>query len=311
MTALLVANHGGHIMQLHSLSKRLKLPEQRVWVTTATAQTESLLAGETVHWVSSAPTRDAMAVARNARLVRPLFNQYDFEITVSTGSSLALSVLPQARLRGIKTCYIESATRAVGPSVTGKALAAIPGIKLYTQHRQWASTKWQYLGSVFDRFQVAARAATPVRKAVVSLGTSERYFFPRMLERLCKIIPDDVEVLWQTGATDCGALPIVGQHKVPNAQLRQAMRDADVVIAHAGTGIALTALECGKLPVLIPRRPEFNEHVDDHQLQIAADLAQRGLGVVREVEDLSSPDLDYAAAHHVIDQESTKPQLTW
>ena len=45
MTALLVANDGGHIMQLHTLRPRLDVRDV-VWVTPRTPQTESLLAGE-------------------------------------------------------------------------------------------------------------------------------------------------------------------------------------------------------------------------------------------------------------------------
>lgn len=311
MTALLVANHGGHIMQLHSLSKRLQLPHDRLWVTTRTAQTESLLADEQVHWVAPAPTRDAIAVAKNVSLSWPIFRQHSFDIALSTGSSLALSVLPQALLRGIPTCYIESATRAHGPSVTGKILAKLPRIRLYTQHQSWASGRWNYIGSVFDRFTVQQTQPHDVLKIVVSLGTSERYQFSRLIDRLVKVLPDDADVLWQTGSTDTTSYPIESHVKVPSEQMRAAMRSADVVIAHAGTGVALTALECGKLPVIVPRRPEFDEHVDDHQLQIAQDLNNRGLAVVREVEELSFADVEYAAGFAITDTQSIQPQLTW
>ena len=110
MTALLVANDGGHIMQLHTLRPRLDLQDV-VWVTPRTPQTESLLAGEVVHWVEPSPPRDLRAVLRNAARCRALFERYDVSLVVSTGAALALSVLPLARMRNIETVYIESATR--------------------------------------------------------------------------------------------------------------------------------------------------------------------------------------------------------
>ena len=93
MTALLVANDGGHIMQLHTLRPRLDVRDV-VWVTPRTPQTESLLAGEVVHWVEPSPPRDLGAVMRNAASCRVLFEQYAVTLVVSTGAALALTVLP-------------------------------------------------------------------------------------------------------------------------------------------------------------------------------------------------------------------------
>ena len=44
---------------------------------------------------------------------------------------------------------------------------------------------------------------------------------------------------------------------------RAATAAADVVISHAGVGSALTALRCGKRPILVPREAARGEHVDD------------------------------------------------
>ncbi|MBC7550376.1 MAG: hypothetical protein H7269_05680 [Cellulomonas sp.] len=66
---------------------------------------------------------------------------------------------------------------------------------------------------------------------------------------------------------------------MPADQLALAISEADVVICHAGTGAALTALEHGHRPVLVPRRAVHHERVDDHQLQIAHELNRRGLAV--------------------------------
>ena len=64
MTTLLVANDGGHLMQLHTLRPRLGVGDDVVWVTPRTPQTESLLAGERVHWALPCPPRDTRALAR-------------------------------------------------------------------------------------------------------------------------------------------------------------------------------------------------------------------------------------------------------
>lgn len=67
----------------------------------------------------------------------------------------------------------------------------------------------------------------------------------------------------------------------------QAVKDADVVVTHAGVGSIVTALEQGRPVVAVPRLKRFGEHTDDHQLQIATQLAQAGrIIVLNDVADL-------------------------
>lgn len=309
MTALLVANDGGHIMQLHTLRSRLDITDDLLWMTPRTAQTESLLAGERVRWTRPCPTRDAGALLRNAWDARDVFATNDISIAVSTGAALALAVLPQARLHGIPCVYIESATRVTGPSVSGALLSRVPGIRTYSQSAALSSRRWTFLASPWDVYETGAsarataasaagRRVPDVRSVVVSLGTSP-YGFRRLVERVAAILPPDVEVLWQTGATDVSGLGIDARPHVPSAELKAAIERSDVVVSHAGTGAALAALEAGRCPILVPRRAERHEHVDDHQLQIALDFALRDLAIVRDVGHLKYDDLLLAAARTV------------
>jgi len=299
MTTLLVANDGGHIMQLHTLRPRLGVGDDVVWVTPRTPQTESLLEGERVHWAAPCPTRDGRAILRNAAGCRRLFYDYDVTLAVSTGAALALAVLPQARARRIETVYIESATRLDAPSLSGRVLSMMPGVRTFSQSTGLARGHWHYLASPWDLYESANAVPHAIRSVVVSLGTSEAYGFRRLLERLVPIVPADAEVLWQTGSTDVSGLCIEGRAKVPAQEMVRAIRDADVVVAHAGTGIALMALENGKLPVLVPRRGLHGEHVDDHQLTIALELSLRDLAVSRDADSLKFRDLELAASRSV------------
>ena len=77
------------------------------------------------------------------------------------------------------------------------------------------------------------------------------------------------------------------------------MREADVVISHAGVGTALAALEIGQCPLLVPRRRSFGEAVDDHQTQIANELGKRGLAVSTEADDLNYDALLAASENRV------------
>jgi UDP-N-acetylglucosamine--N-acetylmuramyl-(pentapeptide) pyrophosphoryl-undecaprenol N-acetylglucosamine transferase len=308
VTTLLVANDGGHLMQLHTLRPRLGVGDDVVWVTPRTPQTESLLAGEQVHWAFPCPPRDTRALARNTIACRRLFREHDVSLVVSTGAALALAVLPQARVRGIETVYIESATRLDTPSLSGRALALVPGITTYSQSSALTRGHWQYLASPWELYDTIPTAPRPVRRMVVSLGTQEDFGFRRLLERLVPLVPAGTEVLWQTGGTDTAGLGIDARVRVPSEEMSASIRAADVVVAHAGTGIALMALENGKCPILVPRRSMHGEHVDDHQLTIALELALRDLCISRDADSLKDRDL-VAAASRTVTKVSDPPQL--
>jgi UDP-N-acetylglucosamine transferase subunit ALG13 len=56
-------------------------------------------------------------------------------------------------------------------------------------------------------------------------------------------------------------------------------REAEVIIAHAGMGSILTALELGKPIVIMPRRAHLGEHRNDHQCATVKRLG-KDIGVV-------------------------------
>jgi UDP-N-acetylglucosamine--N-acetylmuramyl-(pentapeptide) pyrophosphoryl-undecaprenol N-acetylglucosamine transferase len=297
---LLVANDGGHLTQLHSLAGRFVPSADRLWATVPTEQTTSLLEGEEVVWMDPAPTRDWRAAVRNARRIRPLLAEGSVSRVVSTGSSLAVSALPQAAMRGISAHYIESVTRADAISLSGRMVAAVPWVHRYVQWPHLARGRWLYRGSVLDGFRVEPGESKPIRRLVVSLGTSSRYGFRRLVERLVHILPKDAEVLWQTGSTDVSGLGIEPREHVPARELEEQIAAADAIIAHAGAGIALTILGAGKVPVLVPRSAEHAEHVDDHQEQIARRLQQLDLAIVSSAELLEFGHLETSACRRAV-----------
>lgn len=53
------------------------------------------------------------------------------------------------------------------------------------------------------------------------------------------------------------------------------VRSARFVISHGGTGTLETCLEFRKKVILVPRRAEYGEHPDNHQLELAEYLASQ------------------------------------
>ncbi len=309
MTTLLVASTGGHLKQLHQLHRRLDgISGPFRWATFDTPQSRSLLADEEVDFVPFVGGRDPRAVGRNFAYARRVLREHDVDTLVSTGSAVALPFFATARAKRLRCHYIESAARSDGPSLTGKLVSRIPGAHLYCQYAAWAGGRWHFRGSVFDAYEAAtgeeSRELGDLRRVVVTLGTYRGYGFPLLLQRLLELLPKGAEVLWQTGDTDVTGFPIEGHEAIPERELTAAMAASDLVVAHAGVGAALAALEVGKCPVLVPRRLSRGEHVDDHQIQIARELSGRGVAVSVEADHLSVEDLCSAAGKTVSQRQN-------
>lgn len=301
MTALYVAAVGGHLQQLHLLRSRLRpVDEAILWVTWDAAQSRSLLADEEKVFIRRVDPRDVRGVVGNMPAAHRLLRDHDVSRVVSTGAGISLSFLPLAAAHRVPAHYIESATRVTGPSLSGRLLRNVPGVRLYTQYPSWAGGRWCFRGSLFDDYlPVADGDPRPLARVLVALGTMERFGFRRLVERLVAVLPPEVSVTWQTGSTDVSGLPIDARSTMPVSEFQSALRDADVVVAHAGTGTALAALEAGKLPLLVPRRKAYGEHVDDHQVPTAAELERRGLAVMRDASVVSLTDLEQVSGRRV------------
>lgn len=307
MTTLLVASTGGHLAELHDLVPRLGVQDDCVWVTFDSPQSRSLLDGAEVIHVPPAGSRDLVGAVRDLVAARRVLRGGRFTRVVSTGASVAASFFLPAVRAGLACHYIESATRTVGPSLTGRLVARIPRTGLYTQYPSWADNRWRYGGSIFDAY--AARelpAEGPVARVVVALGT-QKYGFPRLLERLVRVVPRSAEVLWQVGSTRIPRMPAGARRQVPFAEMQQAMREADVVVTHAGVGSALTALRAGQRAVYVPRRRRYGEHVDDHQVEMARELDRRQLVLAREADQVTEADLSLATRWTVGARQEVAP----
>jgi UDP-N-acetylglucosamine transferase subunit ALG13 len=307
MRALMVATPGGHLRQLLEFAPRLEGVDTRVWLTAESPQLELIPHDDEVVLVPDVSERDLSGVLGSLAHARRLVRAERYDLAVSTGAALSIGYLVTAATRGIPVHYIESFTRVAGPSRTGRLLAYVPNVSLYTQHRHNVRGKWRFAGSVFDGFSAEPiPRPEPIRRAVVSLGTCH-HDFRRLVERVLGLLGHEVETLWQTGLTDVDGLSIDARSFVAADELTRAMREADLVVSHAGTGSALVALSVGKLPVLVPREADAREVRDDHQLQLAGRLEELGLVIRRRVEELTAEDLALAARQRIVRARHVPP----
>lgn len=110
---------------------------------------------------------------------------------------------------------------------------------------------------------------------LVITGTHEQQF--DRLMRAVESLPSGEEIVVQTG--HCTVTPANARAHgfLPFEEVMRLMREARVVVTHAGTGTVMSALEAGKTPVVAARLKKYGEHVDDHQLDLVQSLADIGL----------------------------------
>jgi UDP-N-acetylglucosamine--N-acetylmuramyl-(pentapeptide) pyrophosphoryl-undecaprenol N-acetylglucosamine transferase len=212
------------------------------------------------------------------------------DVIVSTGASVAVPFFVAGRMYGAEGHYLESAARVDGPSITGQVAAVMPKVRCYTQSESWADSRWKFAGSVFDGYagRDVASPTEPLR-VVVALG-SMVHPMDRAVANLNAVLPADAEVVWQLGHTQAidGMRATRIEQFVSHDELSQLMSDAHVVVCHAGVGSVLQAINAGRSPIVVARQPEHGEHVDDHQSQIAGQLADRGLATAATPESLTT-----------------------
>lgn len=108
----------------------------------------------------------------------------------------------------------------------------------------------------------------------VILGTHELEF-KRLLEYLEKMDIKE-EVIIQSGNTKFVSnkykvIPFLDQN-----DFNQYIKESTLVITHGGVGSILTALRHKKKVITMPRLSKYNEHNDDHQLEICNKLSKDG-----------------------------------
>jgi len=307
---LLVATAGGHLDELKILVRALDIDVRNaVWVTSRNAQTEALLADDDVVWVPGVGSGRRLRAASRLPLAMRVHRRIKPDRVISTGALFSTPHLVAASLAGTPTWFIDSATRVAAPSSTGRFVSRFTRAKLHVQGDGWGDPRWTPIPGVFDSFVVQASSTPPrrIRKGVVALGT-EVWPFSRAIDRVLELLPD-ADITWQVGVTDHRVDGEQLQRWLPPADLRRAMREADVVIAHAGVGTVLAALGEGKVPVVLPRLEAQREHVDDHQVEVAAMLDGRSLVVSVDPDALTYADLARAAGLEARELDALHPSV--
>jgi UDP-N-acetylglucosamine transferase subunit ALG13 len=297
-----VATAGGHLAELVRWAPRIGADPDSLWVTFESPQSESLLRGRRVLHVPYVAPRDLRRTAKAfAIMMREIdWRSEGFTSVVSTGAAVGLAGLAAARLHHVPAFFIESGCHVNGPAITGKLVGLDPWISKSCQYEHWARPRWKYRGSLLDDFAAIPKSPSEHPRLFITLGTIRPYRFDAMVDAVLSTGLADDRTVWQLGTTTRVGLPGIAVSELSRDDFEQCARAADVVVTHAGLGTLLDLLDMGIYPVVVPRRAKRAEHVDDHQLQIAGLVKDRGISLVTEVEVLDRSAILHASANAII-----------
>ncbi|WP_348700007.1 glycosyltransferase [Duganella fentianensis] len=119
----------------------------------------------------------------------------------------------------------------------------------------------------------------------------------RAVDRWAGTTPGVPHVLAQIGPSTLVPTHVESRQALSPAEFNAAVARADVIVAHAGMGSVLTAMELGKPLVLMPRRGDLQETRNDHQVATAKWLSKRaGIYVAMDEHDLPTALADALAS---------------
>jgi UDP-N-acetylglucosamine transferase subunit ALG13 len=108
----------------------------------------------------------------------------------------------------------------------------------------------------------------------VTVGT--QIPFDRLIRMVDEIAPqlNGEEIIAQSCNGDYVPVNFKTEQFIPPARFEQIMNQARLIIAHAGTGSIVGAMQRRKPIVVVPRKADLGEHRNDHQLATAQYLAK-------------------------------------
>lgn len=124
---------------------------------------------------------------------------------------------------------------------------------------------------------------------MILVTTGTQLPFDRLIVAVDEVAPSLSEPIFaQIGLSDYRPRNVEWTASLRPSQFDDKVRDASLVVSHAGIGTILRAKKHGKPIILFPRQLAFGEQRNDHQLATCAQLAgEPGIYVAMNRESLA------------------------
>jgi UDP-N-acetylglucosamine transferase subunit ALG13 len=143
----------------------------------------------------------------------------------------------------------------------------------------------------------------------VTVGTHNQPFdrLLRCIDELAATKEVHEDVFMQTGTNAYIPKHCAYKTLLTPKEMKQKMEDAHIVITHGGPSSFVQSLELGKVPVVVARRKEFHEHINNHQVDFCKTFSQTEHSIIY-VDQISQ--LEYVLEHYDDIAASMRPTLT-
>lgn len=122
----------------------------------------------------------------------------------------------------------------------------------------------------------------------VTVGTHEQPF-NRLIRKIDELKRDGIikeEVIMQIGYSTYEPKYCKWFKLLPYSEMVKNVKDARIVITHGGPASFIMPLQIGKVPIVVPRQKEFDEHVNNHQVDFSKAVEER-MGIILTVTDIN------------------------
>ena len=113
---------------------------------------------------------------------------------------------------------------------------------------------------------------------LITLGTQDKEF-----KRLLDIVEQEIEkgnikdkVVVQAGHTKYESDNMEIFDLIDREKFSNLIEECDILITHGGVGSIITGLQKNKKVIVSPRLAKYNEHINDHQMQITENFSKKG-----------------------------------
>lgn len=131
----------------------------------------------------------------------------------------------------------------------------------------------------------------------VTVGTHEQPF-DRLIKEMDRLKKDNViteEVFIQIGFTDYKPKYCQWEKLISFDEMNKKIKEARIIITHGGPASFIAPLQVRKIPIVVPRKYEFGEHVNNHQVEFSEAIEKKNKNIilVHNIEDLKDVILNY------------------
>lgn len=122
----------------------------------------------------------------------------------------------------------------------------------------------------------------------VTVGT-QKFQFNRLLRTIDNLIENkDIvdKVICQSGYSTYSPKNYKTINFMSQIEYNQYIKNCNLLITHAGVGTILEAKRISKPVIVVPRLEKYNEHVDDHQRQIASGFSKKEIVLESDCSNL-------------------------